>query len=219
MAFPGSRALKSHGGCTSNRAGHCMSVVGLLVLALAVGAGSLSAGAATPAQAPLAGLPLFFEANCGQAFPSAQFVAHSRSGTVLLGPAEVVVLQASAQPLAGRRARAAERSGDRRAEIRTLSFQFVGCNPQAAMTGLDPLSGNINYILGDDPASWRMLRFQPSTGFVSRRFIQVLIWSITATSRSWNTISLSPLAPMPARFACGSPARTGLSLTRRVIWC
>ncbi len=132
-----------------------MSVVGLLVLALAVGAGSLSAGAATPAQAPLAGLPLFFEANCGQAFPSAQFVAHSRSGTVLLGPAEVVVLQASAQPLAGRRARAAERSGDRRAEIRTLSFQFVGCNPQAAMTGLDPLSGNINYILGDDPASWR----------------------------------------------------------------
>jgi len=130
-------------------------MLGLLVLALAAGAGSSSAGAATPAQAPLAGLPLFFEANCGQAFPPAQFVAHSRSGTVLLGPTEVVVLQASAQPLAGRRARAAERSGNRRAEIRTLSFQFVGGNPQAAMTGLDPFSGNINYILGDDPASWR----------------------------------------------------------------
>ena len=130
-------------------------MLGLLVLTLAAGAASPSAGAAPPARAPLAGLPLFFEANCGQAFPPAQFVAHSRSGTVLLGPAEVVVLQAAAQPLAGRHDRAAERSRNRPAEVRTLSFQFVGGNPLAAMTGLEPLSGKVNYLLGEDPTSWR----------------------------------------------------------------
>jgi hypothetical protein len=126
-----------------------------MVLTLAAGVGLPGAGAATPANARLAGLPLFFEANCGQACPPAQFVAHSRSGTVLLGPAEVVVLQSAAQPITGRRGRAAERSRDRQAEMRSLSFQFVGGNSEAAMTGLDPLSGNINYLLGDDPASWR----------------------------------------------------------------
>ena len=130
-------------------------MLGLLVLTLAAGAGSPNAGAATPAHAPLAGLPLFFEANCGQVSPPAQFVAHSRSGTVLLGPAEAVVLQAAARPLASLPARATERSRNRQAEVRTLSFQFVGGNPQAAMTGLDPLSGRINYLLGDDPTSWR----------------------------------------------------------------
>src|ERR1035441_11042396 len=135
LAFPGSREPKSHGCCISNRAGRCMTALGLLVLTLAAGAVSPSAGAATPAHAPLAGLPLFFEANCGQAVPPAQFVAHSRSGTVLLGPTEVVVLQASAQPLARLRGRAAERSGNGQAEVRTLSFEFVGGNPQAAMTG------------------------------------------------------------------------------------
>jgi hypothetical protein len=67
----------------------------------------------------------------------------------------MVVLQAAAQPLAGLRDRAAERSRDRQASIGTLSFQIVGGNPQAAMTGLDPLSGRINYLLGDDPTSWR----------------------------------------------------------------
>ncbi|MGO8929818.1 MAG: SBBP repeat-containing protein [Limisphaerales bacterium] len=129
--------------------------MGLLVLTLAAEVGSPSAGAATPAHAPLAGLPLFFEANCGQASLPVQFVAHSRSGTVLLRPTEVVVLQSAARPLTGLHARAVERGRDPQAEVRTLSFQFVGGNPQAVMTGLDSLSGKINYILGDDPASWR----------------------------------------------------------------
>jgi hypothetical protein len=130
-------------------------VLGLLVLTLAAGSGLSSAGAATPAHASQASLPFFFEANCGQASPPAQFVTHSRSGTILLGPAEVVVLQAAAQPLAGLRDRAAARRRNRQAEIRTLSIRFVGGNPQAAMTGLDPSSGKINYILGNDPAGWR----------------------------------------------------------------
>ena len=73
----------------------------------------------------------------------------------MLGPAEVVVSLPTTHPPAGLRDRAAARSRNRLAEIRTLSFHFVGGNPQAAMTGLDPLSGKINYILGDDPASWR----------------------------------------------------------------
>jgi hypothetical protein len=155
MTYPESKQPKPHGCCAPNHAGCCLSLLGLLVLTLAAGAGSPSASAATAAHAPLAGLPLFFEANCGQASPPAQFVAHSRSGTVLLGPAEVVVLQAAAQPLARLHDRAAERNRNRQAEIRTVSFQFVGGNRQAAMTGLDPLSGTINYLLGDDPTSWR----------------------------------------------------------------
>ena len=153
--FPKSREPKPHRWRVPNRAGRRGSVLGLLALTLAAGVGSPSAGAATPAHAPLAGLPLFFEANCGQASLPAQFVAHSRSGTVLLRPTEVVVLQSAARPRTGLHARAIERSRDPQAEVRTLSFQFVGGNPQAVMTGLDSLSGKVNYILGDDPASWR----------------------------------------------------------------
>ena len=155
VTFPETRQPKPQGSCAPNRAGRCRSVLGLWVLTLAAQAGCLSAEAATPALAPLAGLPLFFEANCGQASSPAEFVAHSRSGTFLLGPAEVVVSLTTTQPPAGLRDRAGERSRNRQAEIRTLSFQLVGGNPQATLTGLDPLSGRINYLLGDDPANWQ----------------------------------------------------------------
>jgi hypothetical protein len=156
FTVPESREPKPRACCVSDHAGRCRSLLRLLALALAAGVSSApGTEAATPAHASLAGLPLFFEANCGQAALPAQFVAHSRSGTVLLGPAEVVVLQPAAQPQPGRRDRAAQRSRDLQTEVRTLSFRFVGGNPQAAMTGLHPLSGKINYILGDNPASWQ----------------------------------------------------------------
>ena len=127
----------------------------MLVLAFVSGTGLSGARAATPSHAPLNGLPFFFEANCGQASAPAQFVAHSRNATFLLGPAEVVVIQAAAQPLSASSERGARRDHNRQNETRTLTFQFVGGNAQAVMTGADSLSGKVNYLLGDDPASWR----------------------------------------------------------------
>ncbi len=137
----------------TTHAGRCRGLLGLVVLTLVTAPGTPNAGATASPKAPLANWPLFFEANCGQASLPAQFVAHSRSGTVLLGPAEVVVLQATTQPLAGPRARAVDHRSP--SDIRTLSFQFVGANPQAAMSGLDPLSAKISYLLGEDPAIWQ----------------------------------------------------------------
>jgi hypothetical protein len=154
MRFPGQREPGPRGCRVANRAGHCRSALSLLILTLAAGAASPNARAATSVHAPPASLPFFFEANCSQASPQAPFLAHSRGGTFLFAPTEVVVLQAAAPPLAGLRGRVAERR-NRQTEIRTLSFQFVGGNPQAAMTGLDPLSGKLNYLVGDDPMSWR----------------------------------------------------------------
>ncbi len=156
MTFSENGEPKALGGCAPSHAWRRRRVLGLLLLTLTAGVGAPGAGAATPAHVLPANLPFFFEANCGQASSPAQFVARSRSGTFLLSPAEVDVLQAAAQPGAGLRDRSAARRRGCQTKIRTLSFQFVGSNPEAAMTGLDPLlSGRINYILGNDPARWR----------------------------------------------------------------
>jgi photosystem II stability/assembly factor-like uncharacterized protein len=122
---------------------------------MTVGVGLPGARAATPDRSALAGLPLFFEANCGQADSPVQFVAHSRSGTILLSPTEVVVLQTAAQPPAGRRARSVDLRHNLPAEVNALSFRFVGGNSQAAMTGADPISGRVNYFIGSDPTVWQ----------------------------------------------------------------
>ena len=154
MTFPENRESKPYGNCVPKHVRHPRIVLGAFVVMLAAAVGSPGAAMATPAPTRMANRPLFFEANCGQASPPAQFVAHSRSGTVLLGPAEVVILQATTEPQAGRRGRAAGRGHNRQAEISTLSLQFIGGNPQAVMTGVDPLAGKINYIRGSDPLSW-----------------------------------------------------------------
>src|SRR5262249_53385882 len=37
---------------------------------------------------------------------------------------------------------------------RTLHLVLQGANPDATMTGLKPLAGHVNYLLGNNPADW-----------------------------------------------------------------
>ena len=36
-----------------------------------------------------------------------------------------------------------------------LALDFLGANPHATLTARDQLAGNVNYLIGDDPANWQ----------------------------------------------------------------
>jgi hypothetical protein len=112
---------------------------GLAVLAalLAVGARDSRAapgGGATlqTAQATVAGLPLNFEANVGQAQSAAQFLAH--------GPTYSVSLNSDGATLAS--------------DGGALRLHVVGSRDRVAPVAEQPLSGVVNYYLGNDPKNW-----------------------------------------------------------------
>jgi Immunoglobulin I-set domain/Immunoglobulin domain/Beta-propeller repeat len=104
---------------------------------------NFAAGAA-PALPTLkpAGLPLYFEANQGQADSPARFIARGRNSLFLISPAtaQFVLAKTSASPAAS---------------ARSVKLQFLGANNRAPVSGAEELSGKINYFVGDDPAHWR----------------------------------------------------------------
>jgi hypothetical protein len=109
----------------------------VLVALLAVGAHESRAapgGGATAqtAQASVAGLPLNFEANVGQARSSAQFLAH--------GPAYSVSLNSDGATLAG--------------DGGALRLHVVGSGGRVAPAAEQPLPGVVNYYVGNDPKNW-----------------------------------------------------------------
>jgi len=86
---------------------------------------------------PLSGMPLYFEANRGQADHSAQFIARGCNSQFLISPAgaQIVLRQEAAAPV-------------------TMRMQFMGANPQAQIRGDAEQAGKINYLTGNDPARW-----------------------------------------------------------------
>ena len=98
---------------------------------------ALPAPAAQPVAVP-ANLPLYFEADQGQANVPAQFIARGHDYQFLISPAEAqIVLRKTA------------------AESAAVRMQFVGANAQAQIRGDAELPGKINYLTGNDPAQWR----------------------------------------------------------------
>ena len=84
--------------------------------------------------------PISFEANTGQAEPAVQFVAHGQGGDLLLAGSEVLLtLQNDAKE-----------NGPRQ-----LRLKLAGANAGVKPEGFDPLAGKVNYLLGNDPKSWR----------------------------------------------------------------
>ena len=85
-----------------------------------------------------AGLPLYFEANQGQAVSSANFIARGSDSQFLISPtgAQIVLRKAGAGPAA-------------------LRMQFIGADARAQICGDAQLAGKINYLTGNDPARWK----------------------------------------------------------------
>ncbi|MFZ1071950.1 MAG: SBBP repeat-containing protein, partial [Verrucomicrobiia bacterium] len=107
----------------------------ILCAGLAIGLMVLAAAAQTAK--PFGSMPLYFEANRGQADHSMPFLARGRDSEFLISPTEAqIVLRKEA------------------AEPETVRMQFMGANPQAQIRGDSELSGKINYLVGNDPAQW-----------------------------------------------------------------
>jgi uncharacterized repeat protein (TIGR01451 family) len=122
----------------------------------------LSSLAAQPPQAAAAqaksqalsffsGLPLMFEPNQGQANLDAsdskvRFLARGAGYAMTFGPEGAAISLRS-------HASAAKSSSTRSAE--PLRMKLAGANPNAAVTGAEPLPSKSNYFLGNNPAKWQ----------------------------------------------------------------
>ena len=103
-------------------------------------------------------LPLFFEANRGQADSQVRFMARGKGYTLLLTPTETILTESKTQvsarsgafgpfqnpPIATKTSRGS-----------VIRMQLVGANSAPAMTGLEPLPGKVNYLIGNDPSKWQ----------------------------------------------------------------
>jgi hypothetical protein len=112
---------------------------GLALLAALLASGAPDAGAATSSSAALpgappaiAGTPLNFEPNMGQAQSGVQFVAH--------GPAYVVSLSDAGATLAS--------------DGSALRLRVAGSRDAVTPAAEQPLSGVVNYYIGNDPKLW-----------------------------------------------------------------
>lgn len=109
----------------------------------------------------LAGLPLVFEPNQGQANldpadSRAKFVTRGSGYSLFLGVDGAILSLASperSKPQVSRRD-PAEQSASR-TRVESLQMKLAGANPNANLTGTDLLPGKSNYFLGNDPAKWR----------------------------------------------------------------
>lgn len=125
------------------------AAIGLLAIAAcsnaddpgAPGADTPSASATAGLKSTLGQLPLHFEVNTGQSDPRVEFLSRAPGYTLYLTSEEAILNLAdsnsSAQPLS------------------LLRIRPVGASANPHLTGLDSLSGKINYFMGSDPEQWR----------------------------------------------------------------
>jgi hypothetical protein len=97
-------------------------------------------------------LPLSFEINEGQTDPSVKYLAHGQGYTLWLTADQAVLgLRSTAQPSTSTLpARHPEALG-RRAVVR---LKLVGSDPAPSVRGEQPLPGQSNYFLGNNPQAW-----------------------------------------------------------------
>ena len=101
-----------------------------------------------------AGLPLRFEPNQGQGNldstdPRARFVARGSGYSLFLGTQGAILSLVSGEH------HGSSRNGDSSRYVDSIEMKLAGANPAASLTGTDPLPGQSNYFIGNDPAKWR----------------------------------------------------------------
>jgi hypothetical protein len=85
-------------------------------------------------------LPLSFEENRGQSDQRVRFLSRGAGYTFFLTPGEAVLAFSQDQA---------------QSHAAVLHLQLAGSNAETRIGGADPLPGNSNYFLGQDPAKWR----------------------------------------------------------------
>jgi uncharacterized repeat protein (TIGR01451 family) len=94
------------------------------------------------ARALLGQLPLIFEPNLGQADPTVKFLARGAGYSLFLDATGAVLSTQTAHS-----------SPPGRGE-QSVRMTLVGANRAAATAGTDPLPGQSNYFIGNDPRKW-----------------------------------------------------------------
>ena len=103
-------------------------------------------------------LPLFFEANRGQADSRVKFMARGKGYTLLLTPTETVLAESQTQVSARSAAFGPFQNpliATKTSRGTVIRMQLVGANSAPAMTGVEALPGKVNYLIGNDPSKWQ----------------------------------------------------------------
>jgi len=103
-------------------------------------------------------LPLFFEANRGQADSQVRYMARGKGYTLLLTPTETILTESKTQVSTQGKAFAPFQSPlvtTKASGGNVIRMQLVGANSAPAMTGLEALPGKVNYLIGNDPSKWQ----------------------------------------------------------------
>jgi Domain of unknown function DUF11/Bacterial Ig-like domain (group 2)/Divergent InlB B-repeat domain len=103
-------------------------------------------------------LPLFFEANQGQADSQVRFMARGQGYTLLLTPTETILAESKTQVSSRSNAFAPFQSPlvtTKSSRGNAIRMQLVGANSAPAMTGVEALPGKVNYLIGNDPSKWQ----------------------------------------------------------------
>jgi hypothetical protein len=108
------------------------------------------------ALAAYANLSLSFEPNRGQTDPRVRFISRGHAMSVFVLPGEVVFAGKPPAPKPSTTASGTRSSGHSTAMARAgiLRVKFVGAGSETSVEGLDPLSGRVNYFVGNDPSRW-----------------------------------------------------------------
>jgi len=94
-------------------------------------------------------LPVYFEANRGQADQRVKFLSRGTGHTLFLTSKEfVLVLTKPEQTAHDKREKREETSRT------VLRMAFLGANPQSRVAGREQLTGKVNYFIGNDPKKW-----------------------------------------------------------------
>jgi hypothetical protein len=128
-------------------------VGGVLVMLFA---GAVQPAGAGPGRTEIGTPPLFFHANPDAAKGAFPFVARGQDCNVLIAPTEAVLVlarRADDSDAALRERVVLDR--DLSGATRSVRFRLAGANPRAQVSGLEPLPGRANYLIGNDPSAWR----------------------------------------------------------------
>ena len=116
----------------------------------------VSAEAHVHAHSLLAGLPLMFEPNQGQANldpadARAKFVARGSQYSIFLGSQGAILSLSS-------KVQSKTKSGKQdedQVRVTSIGMKLAGANPNPNIRALEPLPGKTNYFIGNDRAKWR----------------------------------------------------------------
>ncbi len=131
----------------------------LCMLGTATALEPASLGAASSSR--FGNLPLYFEANRGQADEHIQFFARGQNHTIYLSRdgATIALREGSAGAIDSSSAKVSTRSkplkGTNISSVRFVQMTLVGANPTPSFAGQQELAGRVNYMLGNNPANWQ----------------------------------------------------------------